>query len=166
MESLCSSATSEIVLAAPFIKAATLSRLLERVKANVRIDCCTRWIPEEIASGVTDLEVWEVLKGRANARMFLRANLHAKYYRADTKCLVGSANVTSSAFGWRPDFNLELLTSVEDGSLAAFERDMFEPAIQVTEELYQAVRALVKQMPRTIISREEIATSPDAAWMP
>lgn len=162
---LCRGAENEIVIAAPFIKAGALSRALAEVKPSVTITCCTRWIPEEIASGVTDLEVWDILKARPGSKMFLRSNLHAKYYRADEVCLIGSANVTAAALGWRNDSNLEILTEVARATFAGFETGMFESAILVDERLYQSVRELVGRMKKSL-ARDEVSVAADTKWIP
>jgi hypothetical protein len=143
---LCKEATSEPVIAAPFIKAATLSRLIAGGKPEVSIVCCTHWISEEIACGITDVEVWDVLKSRPNCKLYLRSNLHAKYYCADTRCLVGSANGTAAALGWRPDSNLESRTSLDSSVFIEFESGMLETAILVDDSLYEAVREFARQL--------------------
>jgi len=45
--------------------------------------------------------------------LYIRQDLHAKFFAADDRCLVGSANVTSAALGWREPANLELLIPVK-----------------------------------------------------
>jgi len=50
--------------------------------------------PEEIAAGVSDLDVWRVVCKRPHARLLLCPAIHAKYYRIDGLALVGSANLT------------------------------------------------------------------------
>ena len=56
----------------------------------------TRWLPREIAAGVSDPEILDVLEERGNFTLTLVDNLHAKIYVADENCLVGSSNVTLS----------------------------------------------------------------------
>ena len=112
LSKLCTEANQEVLLVAPFIKAFVLERLLDKISPNVSLKCITRWFPEEIVTGVSDLEVWNLIQNRPNSSLWLRPDLHAKYYRADNRCLVGSANLTGKALCWSNLPNLELLMPV------------------------------------------------------
>ncbi|MDX2076629.1 MAG: phospholipase D family protein [bacterium] len=165
LKQLCQSAINELWLVAPFIKVATLQRLLDGVSPHVIIHCVTRWRPEEIASGVSDIAVWDVLKGRGNSQLWLCPNLHAKYYRGDDHCLIGSANLTATALGWSSHPNLELLVDMnpQHPSLAGFESILLATSIPVTDALYEQTKSLVD-----LIQHEKIIllTSPDALIQP
>lgn len=100
-------------IAAPFVKAHTLERVLEAIPDAVPVTCITRWRPEDIASGVCDLEIFNLLKERGNAVLFVQPHLHAKFFAADDLCLIGSANLTHSALGWRSPSNKELLVELD-----------------------------------------------------
>ena len=147
LEQICSIAERELLLVAPFIKLTTLSQLLNRVKPSVVVKCVTRWRPEEIATGVSDIEVWRLLRDRPNSSLWLRNDLHAKYYRADHQCLVGSANLTQTALGWSSYPNLELLipAASNDLILQSFEKELTHKAIQVDEDLYDQMKLAVEQ---------------------
>ena len=73
----------------------------------------TRWRPAEIAAGLSDLEVFDIANERPRTEVRLSHSLHAKLYVADDRCLVGSANLTAAALGWRQDSNLEILIPAE-----------------------------------------------------
>ena len=75
-----------MLLVAPFIKVGAFQRLLASIADEVSIHCITRWRPEEIAAGVSDLEIWPILRDRPHSRLWLRPDLHAKFYRADAQC--------------------------------------------------------------------------------
>ncbi len=124
LQELISTAERELVLVAPFVKALVLERLLDQVPGRVTVTCITRWRPEEVAVGVSDLEVFDIIVGRANSTLLLWPRLHAKYFRADSRCLVGSANLTSRALGWAYPPNIELLIEVPavHPTLVAFEQ--------------------------------------------
>jgi hypothetical protein len=145
LHQLCKSATEDLWLVAPFIKVSTLERLLEGVSPNVRLYCVTRWRPEEIAVGVSDLDVWLLLKKRANSQLWLRHDLHAKYYRADDHCLMGSANITGAALGWSSQSNLELLLDVplSHPALDGFELRLLGHCILVDNAIYEQTKAIV-----------------------
>ncbi len=153
---LCAEANQEILLVAPFIKASVLERLLNQTSADVSLKCITRWFPEEIVAGVSDLEVWNLIENHPNSSLWLRPDLHAKYYRIDNRCLVGSANLTNKALGWSNCPNLELLVtlSADEPTVKTFETELLKACIPVTEDLFEqmslTVQLLTEQTPSAI----------------
>lgn len=103
------SATSRVVLCAPFIKASVLSKVFSKIRPGVHVDVVTRWIPVEVAARVSDLEVFDIVQARSATTLRLIDNLHAKIFIADDRVLTGSANITANAFGWCSSPNLEVL---------------------------------------------------------
>ncbi|MGB5634315.1 MAG: phospholipase D family protein, partial [Waterburya sp.] len=151
LSNLCIEAKQEVLLVAPFIKASILERLIDNISPDVSLRCITRWFPEEIVAGVSDLEVWNLVQNRPNSSLWLRPDLHAKYYRADARCFVGSANLTGKALGWSYSPNLELLValSADEPMARAFETELLKACIPVTEDLFEqmsiAVNLLAEQ---------------------
>lgn len=145
LEGLCAQACNEVILVAPFIKAPALARLLSQISPQISLKCVTRWRPEEVIAGVSDLEVWTLLKERPDASLWLRPDLHAKYYRADQKCLVGSANLTSTALGWIRQINLELLVPLpaNNAQLLDFEKELFAGSVQVDQAIFAQMQSAV-----------------------
>ena len=162
LSNLCAEADREVLLVAPFIKASVLERLLDRISPEVSLKCITRWFPEEIVAGVSDLEVWNLIQNRSNSSLWLRSDLHAKYYRADNRCLVGSANLTGKALGWSNLPNLELLVpvSANEPTIKTFETELLKACIPVTEDLFEqmslAVQLLAEQTPNTIANNSSV----------
>jgi hypothetical protein len=103
-------AKGDALLCAPFVKAGVLRRVLAAIPAGTRVSVITRWHAVEVASGVSDLDVFDVVSSRANTTLALIDALHAKIYVADGSVLTGSANLTAKALGWCADANLEVLT--------------------------------------------------------
>lgn len=112
LKALVSGATRQVILCAPFIKEHAFRVVLDAVPPNVPLAAYTRWRPEEVAAGVSDLAVYDLVTERPAARLFLLNELHAKLYVADDRCLVGSANLTGAALGWSANPNLEILTAM------------------------------------------------------
>ena len=96
---------------APFAKEVIVQLLLAATPVNVSVEVVVRWLPFDIKVGVSDLEVWDIIRDRPGADLFVRQDLHAKYYRADDRCLVGSANLTGATLGLSLAPNFELLAS-------------------------------------------------------
>jgi hypothetical protein len=153
LEEFCRTASTEVLWVAPFIKVGALMRLLESVPPNVVLRCVTRWRPDEIAAGVCDLEIWPILRER-DAQLWLCPHLHAKYFRANEQCLVGSANLTGAALGWSHAANLELLVklSAAHPTLQSFEATLWESVTPVDDGIYEAMQAAVAALPKVLAS--------------
>lgn len=171
---LVSSAKERVVLVAPFIKVDALQRVLDAVpiSAGLHIDCVTRWRPEDIVDGVCDLEIFEVITDRANARLWRHPNLHAKFFRADHSCLLGSANLTGRALGWRLPTNLELLVELDMSrrELQAWETSLMSSCVSVTTELRDQIAHqaadLSAQRPKITSIDVEHDDDPSFRWIP
>jgi hypothetical protein len=156
------------VLCAPFVKAAVLRRLLAATPDKVSVTVVTRWRPEEVAAGVSDLEVYDVVRDRLGAELKLIDRLHAKLYLADALGLVGSANLTATALGWCDAPNLEILMPVawDEPSLkdCMLEIEGARVATEAERERIAAAAAAMK-VPRT---REGAEVDEDRAgmWLP
>ncbi len=154
IKKLCETAQTEIVLAAPFIKAPVLKNILNDIKPEITIKCVTRWLPEEIVTGVSDLEVWLIIQSYRYGSLWLRNDLHAKYYRADEQCLVGSANLTAKALGISNQPNLEVLVTVstQETTIKNFENELLKNCLLVDkniyEQVYDRVQLLVEKYPK------------------
>lgn len=148
LEALAAGARDQVVLVAPFIKQPTLLRLLEQLPASTPLTCATRWRIEELACGVSDLEIWRDLADRGNSRLLLIRELHAKYFRFDSDVLIGSCNLTGAALAFKEPSNLELAVSLEaDAQTAAFEAAVAGMAVPATQEIYEAFQQILEAMP-------------------
>ena len=129
---LLSGARTEVTIVAPFMKAAVVQRLVQILAPGVVLSCITRWHPHEIKYGVSDLEVWDVLRAHQPSSLSLIPTLHAKFYRADDRYAVGSANLTNAVLGWSARPNVELLISGEvDQMLRDWESFLLSQATEV-----------------------------------
>ena len=145
---LLSGARSEATIIAPFMKAAVVKRLMQNLAPGVVLSCITRWHPHEIKYGVSDLEVWDVLRAHEPSSLSLIPTLHAKFYRADDNYAIGSANLTNAALGWSTRPNVELLISGEmDPRLRDWESFLFSQATNVDESLVRFFARLVDDLP-------------------
>lgn len=178
LEKLCQKAKVEILFVAPFIKASVLKQLLTNINPEVKVSCVTRWLPEDILAGVCDLEIWEVIQTFPLASLWVRSDLHAKYYRADNHCLVGSANLTAKALGWSNSANLELLVQLPQNApeLQNFEPELFSSSVKVTEDLFNQFNSLITQLQgekltinlthhQSVID-SSVSLIPSDAWLP
>lgn len=142
-------ASRELILVAPFIKTASLERVFAAIPDSVEnITCVTRWLPEDIAAGVCDLEILDTVSARSGAALFVHPLLHAKYFRASTECLVGSANLTHRGLGWVTPSNVELLVPIPftHPSVAEWETALLGAVVQATPDLRERIDAQAKKL--------------------
>jgi hypothetical protein len=139
---LARGASARLIIAAPYIKSFTLRRLIAALPPSVTsFLCVTRWLPEDIASGVCDLEIFEDVCGVSGGVLLVHPHLHAKCYGDGARYLVGSANVTGRALGWHTPPNVELLVAVpaDFPGLREWEAALLASAVRATPELRDQV---------------------------
>ena len=142
---LFKSAEGDVSIIAPFIKMGALTSLLEVVPSVAQVRCVTRWLPRDVAAGVSDPEILDILEQRGNFSLTLVDNLHAKLYIAGNECLAGSSNVTHSGLGEASDeANIEILvaTTVDDPGVASTLVDISRFERPASRVLAAAVRQL------------------------
>jgi hypothetical protein len=160
------------LLVSPFIKLDAFTRVIDLVGAESRVCVVTRWLIEEICSGVSDIGIYEVLEKRGNFSLHLKACLHAKYYKRGVECLVGSANLTRAGLGWGSRNNLEILIEpCQDNELRSFEEELFSGAVEVDRALYLEYRALLDQfelddLSLTGVAGRETEAGALSEWLP
>ncbi|MBF0370340.1 MAG: phospholipase D family protein [Magnetococcales bacterium] len=140
LKTLVKGAQQQVLLCAPFIKVGALRMVLSSVDEGVQVRIVTRWRAAEVASGVSDLEVFELANERMNTELALLDDLHAKLYLADDEGLAGSANLTAAALGWAEKSNVELLLRV----------------VRSDDEVARLLRRLKRAEPATYAIRSEI----------
>ncbi|XVQ11139.1 phospholipase D family protein [Spirillospora sp. CA-255316] len=169
LETLLKRATGRVVLAAPFIKHSIFEAVIRCVPTYVtEIHCITRWIPSEIAVGVSDPEIVQLAEADSRIQIHLCHALHAKLYLVDEVCLVGSANLTAKALGRTSGSNLEIMVEVsashpEVQRLLSELEGMTTPA---TAGLAELMREQAKMVPPVIIGSTtgvELVLGP---WIP
>ncbi|MBU2848655.1 hypothetical protein HF925_08695 [Acidithiobacillus ferriphilus] len=148
LDALARATTTEVVVVAPFIKRIALQRVLAGAPLDATVLCVTRWRVDELARGVSDLEVYLDLVERGNARMLLVKELHAKYFRFDRDVIVGSCNITGAALGYKDPSNLELAVALQAGEqTSAFEARVTADAVPVKHGMYDVMKRIIESMP-------------------
>ena len=151
-------ARRDVTLIAPFMKVGALTAILHNVRQDIAVQVITRWIPAEIAIGVCDLEIFDVVHARPKANLYIHPLLHAKLYRFDDVAFFGSANLTGKALGWAAPANIELLHTPNDmlSELKAFEADLLRSALNVNAEYRDIIRAQVEKVKSAAIAAEDV----------
>ena len=166
------SADNDILIVAPYIKHKILKRFLDVLSANKNsLTCITRWLPADIASGACDIELFEYIQDYGNGTLMMHPYLHAKYYRAGNRCLIGSANLTGRGLNWIFPNNLELLVELPKDftGLAKWESSLAESAVEITEEIKDQIQMEANQLKSdgvTCSLSEEVKEDPEYQWVP
>lgn len=129
--------SADVLLVAPYIKLPSLQRILDLVAPDAKLTCVTRWSPQDIAVGASDLECRAAIQAR-NGLFMLHPTLHAKYYRFDDRILVGSANITGAGLGQIPASNLEILCPPSsEFNAMEFESELLERSHEVSDDEFE-----------------------------
>ena len=158
-------AAGEVAVIAPFIKVDALQSLLEVIPHAVPLRCVTRWLPREIAAGVSDPEIFGLLEARGHFSLSLVDHLHAKIYIADDRCLAGSSNVTLTGLGEaHGQENIEVLveTTIDDPAVVAALDAISEAERPATRAMAQAARRLADNLETSTGAMADH----DAPWFP
>ena len=157
-------ASDGATIVSPFIKVDALRSVVSAIPSDVHVVCVTRWLPRDIAAGVSDPEIIDVLEEHGHYDIVLVDRLHAKLYIADDRCLAGSVNVTRAGLGERSDGgNIEVLvgTSVTDAGIAATLEDISQNQRSADRAAAVAARRLADSLPR-----EMVLNSRRVSWFP
>ena len=136
-------ASRDLLLVAPYIKSASLEKAIDSISSeSISLICVTRWLPGDIAAGVCDLDIFDQISEYPDGKLLIHPHLHAKYYRADHRCLIGSANLTSRRMGWITPANVELLIELpaDFEGLEEWEQRLLASAIPASRELQEKIR--------------------------
>ena len=165
IRALFEKADDEVAVIAPFIKVDALRSLMEVIPAEAHLRCVSRWLPREVAAGVSDPEILDLLQARGNFSLSLVDRLHAKLYIAGDRCLAGSANVTLAGLGeGRDTTNIEVLveTATDEPGIAATLEAIAEDERAATSSMARAVRRLAE----SLSSATTLAGTLIAQWFP
>ncbi len=168
---LVQSSNNRIVIAAPYIKSHTLRSLIAHIPDSItEFICITRWLPEDIASGVCDIEIFEDITNLKSGELRVHPHLHAKFYSNSNQCLVGSANLTGRGLGWHIPANVELLVELSGNfpGLSDWEAALLESSVTATKELRDQILAEADRMQKPIYHSPEVEGSEESntIWVP
>jgi hypothetical protein len=131
---------AQLVIVAPFIKTAALRRIVDALAGGAELTVYTRWRPEEVAAGVSDLEVLDLVEA-SGGTVYLHPLVHAKAYVVSDRALVGSSNVTFTGLGWAGVSSIENLHEVPraDPMLSALLNTLAAASSRATAAIQQDV---------------------------
>lgn len=106
-----------------------------------------RMRPEDILAGATDLELYPYCKEHGWS-MFFRLDLHAKTYIFDNlRCVLGSANATSSglSIGGVGNYEMAALNEIDENDRKQV-RNLFSSSVRMTDSIYESMMNAINTM--------------------
>ena len=134
-----------VTLYSPYIKKEVVERLTSNVGADVSIQMICSWKIEDLVKGVSDIEVYTLLKEEGH-HLFYCPSLHLKTYLFDDEhLLTGSANLTSKGLGICKDANLETLVEVDPipNDYAIYLRKILINSFLITDKICNQITEIV-----------------------
>ena len=155
-----------VVLAAPYIKAGTLTKLLNEIGPSAQLECITRWSPQDIKAAMSDVSCRAIVVEYGGS-FRLHNRLHAKYYKFDNQVLVGSANLTASGLSYGHPGNFEILCEPKP----TFDSQTFEEQLRKdSREVTNAEYLIWQQCPVDPIGNRDESPEPSGSpledWQP
>ncbi len=162
---------NRIVIAAPYIKSHSLRSLIAHIPESItEFVCITRWLPEDIASGVCDIEIFEDVTNLGGGELRVHPHLHAKFYSNIDQCLVGSVNLTGRGLGWHTPANVELLVALPSDfpGISDWEAALLESSVTATKELRDQILAEANRIQKPAYHPPEVEESEESntIWVP
>jgi hypothetical protein len=141
---------SLILVLVPFVKLAALQQLHWVHSGQVKFKVICRWRPEDLLSGVSDLQVFHYLKN-CGCQLFINSDIHLKLYVFESHTAFNtSGNLTLRGLGYSESANIEVGNMV---SLSLHDwtkiYQIINSSRQVDDALYQRLKDFVEQNPRT-----------------
>ena len=145
---LCAAAKGrKLVLAiAPFIQRASMEFVLSRIAWAAQPVVLTRWRAEDLTSGVSDTDVYPLLK-KNNVQLMVNNALHMKLFVFDDGLgFITSANITGTGLGLHAPPNIEVGIPVALASQDALQIALLLSASRlVTDDIYKRVQRYIAE---------------------
>ena len=165
---LLSGAQERIVVVSAFVRGDALSRILSGANSDVPVTVFARWRLADLVCGASDLSAFDVARERG-AEFRIHSALHAKAFIADNSALVGSANVTLSAFGESENPNTEILVSspADEPRVQSLLKSLLAESMIVDEDYVSLLKNVIQEHPDAAGEKDFPPLSPEADnWLP
>lgn len=160
------SSAEVMTIVAPFITVSGIEPVLSELPSGCKLEVITRWRPDEVATGVSDPRVYDLVAQRGGT-VLLHPVVHAKAYIAGARALVGSANMTSNGLGWHRPGAVEVLVEVvaDDQALISLLAVLRRTSCVATDVDRDAVLAAAAKLPTRSI-RNPVEEEDLIDWLP
>lgn len=140
-----SKSTESFTMISAYCKLPLVEYFDTRIRKNgLSKNLIVRMRPDDILSGATDLELYPYCKAHG-WYLYFRLDLHAKTYIFDNlRCIVGSANATSSGLSIGGVGNYEMASVNEiDANDRQTVNHLFKSSVCITDSIYEAMKKCI-----------------------
>jgi len=129
----------------PFIQINALKNLVDSGVFNPTLQIVTRWMPNDILSGVSDLKIYPYLKEKG-IRLYINNKIHLKLLIFESnKAFHTSGNITNTGLGLSENANIEIGCFVDINNYDVQQvTNIIEDSIVVTDEIYEIASQYLK----------------------
>lgn len=151
LNSICqelSNSTESFLLVSAYCKLPLVKYFDDCLKtANIDKKLIVRFRPEDIVSGASDLDIYPYCRDNG-WKLYFRLDLHAKTYIFDRlRCIIGSANATSSGLSIGGSGNYEMATTckLDEKDVKALDL-LLLGSVEFTDEIYSIMNSVVDKV--------------------
>lgn len=161
----CKATKDVVILISPYVSVFALEKIICALPSDIHIDFISRFLPDDVRSGVCDLAALDLLRERGHCKIYLNPVLHAKIYILDTVAFLGSANLTGMGLGLFGKGNIEIMTktSADDPDIKDIHHFLLSTSIELSDSYYAELR----KIPVNRIGKAPFEQgSDDRIWIP
>lgn len=138
-----------LLLISPFVSSDALKRFLQCEEAVSNIKVVTRWRPEDLLSGVSDIAIYPYLQER-RIPLYIHNDIHLKLYVfASNNAFNTSSNLTLRGLGYSERSNIEVggfVQLTQEDWLRIY--TLIEGSKQVDEDIYERCKRYIESYPK------------------
>ena len=140
----CKAAKVNVILVSPYVNAFALEKIISALSDEIYIKFISRYLPDDVKSGVCDIAALDLLRERGNCKIYLNPMLHAKIYIFDNVAFSGSANLTGKGLGLSAKSNIEIMTqsSANEPAIKSTCRFLLANSVELSENYYSEIKKI------------------------
>lgn len=140
----CKAAKDNVILVSPYVNAFALEKIISALSDEIYIKFISRYLPDDVKSGVCDIAALDLLRERGNCKIYLNPMLHAKIYIFDNVAFSGSANLTGKGLGLSAKSNIEIMTqsSANEPAIKRICRFLLANSVELSENYYSEIKKI------------------------
>ena len=143
----CKAAKVNVILVSPYVNAFALEKIISALSDEIYIKFISRYLPDDVKSGVCDITALDLLRERGNCKIYLNPMLHAKIYIFDNVAFSGSANLTGKGLGLSAKNNIEIMTqsSANEPVIKSTCRFLLANSVELSENYYSEIKKFLSE---------------------
>ena len=140
----CKETKNKAILISPYVNIFALEKIIRALPNGIHIDFISRYLPNDVHSGVCDLAALDLLRDRGRCKIYLNPMLHAKIYIFDNVAFSGSANLTGKGMGFSAKSNIEIMTktSADDPDIKSAHHFLRSTSVELSDNYYKELRKI------------------------